>query len=57
MNANLTFETLKEELVRDFYQGFIGQMQPKVAISMGESVYLRNPIDLASPKHQIRENS
>ena len=57
MNANLTFETLKEELVRDFYQGFMGHMQPKVAISMGESVYLRNPIDLASPKHQIRENS
>lgn len=57
MNANLTFETLKEELIRDFNQGFMGQMQPKVAISIGESVYYKNPIDLPSPKHQSKENS
>ncbi len=57
MNANMTFEQLKEELIRDFYQGFMGQMQPKVAIQIGESVYSKNPIDLPSPKHQSKDSN
>jgi hypothetical protein len=57
LNADLTFESMKEELIRDFNQQFNASMQPRVAIGINESIYNLDANDLPSPKHQIKESS
>ena len=55
-DSHHSLDAFKDSLIRDFLMQLNLMMQPRFAIELGESVYVKKPSELPSPRHQATKS-